>query len=104
MKNKITPSELTVETMHSGRSCLNLTSSVDWECFPDYAEFILGLLGGAVISKSDGADVRIWEVLIDNEYFFLAFDDFPVMITLESKSLQGDDYIPAFKALLVEKS
>ncbi|MEB2514452.1 DUF3630 family protein, partial [Pseudomonas sp. YuFO20] len=55
-------------------------------------------------SKSDGADVRIWEVLIDNEYFFLAFDDFPVMITLESKSLQGDDHIPAFKALLVEKS
>ena len=104
MKNKITPSELTIEKMHSGRSCLNLTSSVDWECFPDYAEFILGLLGGSIISKSDGADVRIWEVLIDNEYFFLAFDDFPVMITLESKSLQGDDYIPAFKALLVEKS
>jgi hypothetical protein len=64
----------------------------------------LDYLGGAIISKSDGADVRIWEVLIDNEYFFLAFDDFPVMITLESKSLQGDDYIPAFKALLVEKS
>jgi hypothetical protein len=104
MKNKITPSELSIETMHSGRSCLNLTSSVDWECFPDYANFILELLGGSIISKSDGADVRIWEVLIDNEYFFLAFDDFPVMITLESKSPQGDDYLPAFKALLVEKS
>jgi hypothetical protein len=104
MKNKITPSELTIETLHSGRSCLNLTSSVDWEYFPDYANFILELLGGSIVSKSDGADVRIWEVLIDNESFFLAFDDFPVMITLESKSVQGDDYIPAFKALLIEKS
>lgn len=104
MKNKINPSELTIEKMHSDRSCLNLTSSVDWDYFPEYAEFILRVLGGTVISKSDGADMRIWEVLIKNEYFFLAFDDFPVMVTLESKSPRGDNYISAFKDLLVEKS
>jgi len=102
MNNKIAPSELTIEKMHSGRSCLNLTSNVSWEDFPEYAEFILRLLKGAVISKSDGADVRIWEVVIGDENFFLAFDDFPTMITLESKSRQGDDRIPGFKALLVE--
>ena len=104
MRNKINPSELTIEKMHSGRSCLNLTSNVDWEYFPEYAEFILRRLGGTIISKSDGTDVRIWEVLIENEHFFLAFDDFPIMITLESKTLRGDKCISALKTQLIEKS
>ena len=104
MRNKINPSALTIEKMHSGRSCLNLTSSVNWENFPEYAEFILRLLGGIVISQSEGADVRIREALIENEHFFLAFDDFPIMITLESKTLRGDKCISVFNTLLIEKS
>jgi hypothetical protein len=102
IRNKINPSELTIEKMHSGRSCLNLTSSVNWEYFPEYAEFILRVLGGTVISKSDGADVRIWEALIENKHFLLASDDFPIMITLESKTLRGDKCLSAFKILLIE--
>ncbi|MNN79483.1 hypothetical protein D3C81_1961340 [compost metagenome] len=42
-------------------------------------------------------DVRVWEILIDNEKFFLVHDDFPIMISLESTSLQGDQLVTQFK-------
>ncbi|WP_191831525.1 DUF3630 family protein [Pseudomonas fluorescens] len=97
MDNSTRLDAISIETMHSGRLCLNLTSCVGWDGFPAYAEIVIGLLNGNIVKKSDSMDVRAWEILIDNEKFFLAHDDFSTMISLESTSLQGDQLITQFK-------
>ena len=94
---------LSIETMHSGRACLNLTSHINWEDFPDYAKKLLGLLHGSVEKRSDAVDVRIWEVIIENEKFQLTFDDFPVMVSLESLTHKGDSLLCEFKATLTNQ-
>ena len=72
-------------------------------CFLIMQSLFLDYLGGRS-SASLTELMCVFGGTDNNEYFFLAFDDFPVMITLKSKSLQGVEYIPAFKALLAEKS
>ncbi|PBQ01771.1 hypothetical protein CCL17_13510 [Pseudomonas congelans] len=89
-----------IEKMHSGHSCLNLSAEIDWDNFPRYADSILGLLGGTVTSKSDAVDVRVWDVKIKGEAFFLAYEDFPSMISLESKNANGDALIEEFFSVL----
>ncbi|EKG34280.1 DUF3630 family protein [Pseudomonas avellanae] len=95
---------LAVEEMASGNSCLNLSAEVDWEGFPRYAEIILGRLGGTVTSKSDAVDVRVWDVQIKGEAFFLACEGFPSMVSLESKSAKGDALIEDFLSVLSQSS
>ncbi|MFJ4056596.1 DUF3630 family protein [Pseudomonas sp. NPDC089743] len=91
---------LSIETMHSGRACLNLTSSINWEEFPDYAQAVLNLLDGNINKKTDAVDVRIWEVIIDKEKFYLTYDDFPAMVSIESLSKTGDLLLSEFKIKL----
>jgi hypothetical protein len=102
MDNSTRLDAISIEIMHSGRLCLNLTSCLDWDDFPAYAETIIGLLNGKIEKKSDSVDVRVWEVMINNEKFFLAYDDFPLMISLESTRIQGDQLITQFKNRLRE--
>lgn len=91
---------LDVEIMHSGRACLNLTSGIDWEDFPSYANAVLDMLNGNIEKRSDSVDVRIWEVTIEKEKFHLTFDDFPVMVSLEAITPRGDMLIVDFKSKL----
>jgi hypothetical protein len=98
MDNSTRLDAISIETMHSGRLCLNLASCVGWDGFPAYAEIVIGLLNGKIVKKSDSVDVRVWEILIDNEKFFLVHDDFPIMISLESTSLQGDQLVTQYKS------
>ncbi|MDU8456283.1 MULTISPECIES: DUF3630 family protein [Pseudomonas syringae group] len=100
MKAVCNVEELAIEKMRSGNSCLNLSAEVDWEDFPRYADFVLGLLGGTVTSKSDAVDVRVWDVQIKGEAFFLSYEDFPSMVSLESKSAKGDALIEDFLSVL----
>lgn len=89
-----------IELMRSGRSCLNLNSRVDWEEFPDYAEKLACVLGAKIQKKTDSFDVRIWELLIQSELVRLVFDDFPVMVSLESTSAMGDSILVGVKSRL----
>ncbi|EGH97738.1 MULTISPECIES: DUF3630 family protein [Pseudomonas syringae group] len=104
MTNSNILNAMAIEKMHSGHSCLSLSAEVDWEGFPRYAEIILGLLGGTVTSKSDAVDVRVWDVQIKGEAFFLAYEDFPSMVSLESKSAKGDALIEGFLSVLSQSS
>jgi len=88
---------LNIDILRSGRACLNLTSRINWEDFPDYAEGLLDLLDGKIEKKSDSFDIRVWEVTIDSEIFCLTFDDFPVMVSLESLTPKGDLLLTDFK-------
>ncbi len=84
---------LTIQKMASGHLCLNLSERVAWEGFPDFAEKFLQATGGEIVKKTDGPDMRLWNVRIDESDLILAFDDFPVMISLESLDRAGDTVI-----------
>lgn len=75
---------LKINKMPSGHLCLELTEKVSWDDFSDYAMFIIDFLNGKIVEKSDGADLRIWDVCINGNKFQFIFDDFPVLVTLES--------------------
>ncbi|MHC2148411.1 hypothetical protein D3C81_724760 [compost metagenome] len=51
MDNSTRLDAIGIETMHSGRLCLNLTSCVDWGDFPAYAATIIGLLNGKIVKS-----------------------------------------------------
>ncbi|UZS72784.1 DUF3630 family protein [Pseudomonas syringae] len=100
MTNSNIFNQLIIEKMHSGHSCLNFSAEIDWDNFPRYADSILGLLEGTVTSKSDAVDVRVWDVKIKGEAFFLTYEDFPSMVSLESKNANGDALIEEFFSVL----
>jgi hypothetical protein len=81
---------LAINTMASGHLCLNMTERVSWEEFPVCAERLVSSIRGEITRKSDGADLRLWEVIINGQRLSLVFDDFPVMVSLESSDDEGD--------------
>ena len=76
--------------MASGHTCLNLSERIAWEQFPEFAGHVLEIIGGRVLQKYDGVDIRLWKVDAQGSSLRLVFDDFPVMVSLESDSNAGD--------------
>jgi len=100
--NKILNAEiLNISKMASGHSCLNITEKVDWDDFPEYANKLIKILNGKLLSKIDAADVRIWEVSINNQKYNLTYDDYPVMVALESSDDGSDNEIGNIQNLLL---
>lgn len=86
--------------MSSGRLYAELTSEIGWEGFPDYAEKFVNMFSGRIVSKNDSVDCRVWGVLLNNQSLRLVYEDFPLMITLESQSDGGDEFIEALGVVL----
>lgn len=103
MKNFIDEKVFSIGRMTSGRLFLELTSDIGWEGFPNYAQEFVKLLSGSVISRSDSVDTRIWGVMINNEILRLVYEDFPVMVSLESKSEEGDRIIEDLRAFFTKR-
>lgn len=82
---------LAIQKMASGHACLNLTSRINWEGFPSFADAFVRSIGGLITSKSDAPDIRVWEVCVDNSALRLVFDDYPVMVSLESTDDKSDE-------------
>ena len=94
---------LALQPMASGRLCLELTERVGWQDFPRYAADLLRALSGHKVRAIDSPDVRLWEVLLGGHPLRLVYDDFPVMITLESDSSEADDLLRELHASLQSK-
>ena len=77
----------------SGSLCLNLTEKLSWEGFPSFAQSFIKSVNGQLRQVNDGVDLRVWDVEIDAEVLCLVFDDFPVMVSLESHSISGDEIL-----------
>ena len=92
-----------VGNMKSGRLYMDLTSTVGWEGFPSYAEEFVKLLSGEILNRSDSVDVRVWEVTLRGLHLRLVYEDFPVMISLESQSEEGDDLIEALRNTIMKE-
>jgi hypothetical protein len=84
---------LAIQEMASGHCCLNLSQSVSWNSFPKFAQAFIEFVGGEVLSRNDGVDIRLWNVLIGGQTLRLVFDDFPLMTSLESPDASGDRII-----------
>jgi Protein of unknown function (DUF3630) len=81
---------LELREMASRHLCVNLSATVDWEKFPDYATALLETLRGSKIRALDAVDSRIWVVEVAHETLQLVFDDFPIMVSIESSDDGGD--------------
>jgi len=88
--NSLELDALTVQKMASGHLCLNLSEHVGWQGFPEFAEKLLHAVGGEIMRKTDGPDMRLWDVRIEGSGLSLVFDDYPVMTSLESSDQAGD--------------
>lgn len=101
MKKFIDDDVYALGRMKSGRLCAELISDVGWEGFPDYAEKFIKLFSGSIISRSDSVDTRVWGVIIKGQPLRLVYEDFPVMISLESQSEEGDRFIEGLREVLI---
>jgi len=79
--------------MASGHLRLELSEAIGWNQFPEFAEKFTTLLGVPVCKKADGIEMCIWDLQFPTCQLALVFDDFPVMVSLESDSIQGDDIL-----------
>lgn len=95
---------LALTTMASGNLCLNLSENVSWESFPAYADALLERVGGTTVARMDAVDIRIWDVVIGGATMHLVFDDFPWMVSLESRDGRGDDVLRQVHAQLAGDS
>jgi len=100
MNKFIDENVFSVGRMKSGRLYVELNSKVGWEGFPGYAEEFVRLFSGEVVCRSDSADARVWEVVINNQVLRLVYEDFPVMISLESKTDGGDEFIEGLRVFI----
>jgi len=90
---------LEVTQMANGHLCLNLSSTITWDCFPFFADNFLKRYNGKVLDKAESPEMRLWTVEILETIFRLVFDDYPTMVSLESSNTKGDVIV---KELFVE--
>ena len=86
--------------MASGHVCLNLSTKVRWNDFPEFAETILEKCKGIVIETVDAVDIRMWRVKIGKSEVRLVFDDYPVMVSMESSDDAGDQTLKTLSGVL----
>lgn len=70
--------------MHSGDLSLQLSEQISWEAFPVYVAEVLKQIGGKVINKNDGIDMRIWNIEFEAWRLQIVYEDYPQMISIES--------------------
>lgn len=75
-----------IRTMASGDLSLLITEHVSWESFPYQAQNFVERFGGNVIERIDTPVERMWTVKIKGCKFWLSFDDFPLGMSLDSKT------------------
>ena len=91
---------LEIVRMASGHVCLNLSDKISWEDFPSFAELLLNTVNGKSFDVSDSVAIRMWHVKIEGVAMLLVFDDFPLMVSLESQDARGDVILGALHARL----
>ncbi|HET9396400.1 MAG TPA: DUF3630 family protein [Nitrospiraceae bacterium] len=89
--------------MASGDLSLLITEDVSWESFPDQAQKFVERFDGKVIDRIDTPVERMWAVTIKACEFWLVFEDFPLGMSLDSKSSSCNPVIQEIYSALVGK-
>ena len=100
--NVIPLDALAIQKVASGNLRLHLTENINWSEFPIFAEAVIPLIGGCVSKRNDGPDLRMWDVVIEGCLLSLVFDDYPLMVALESLDGTGDAIIESVYNLLLQ--
>ncbi|CAC9625722.1 hypothetical protein [uncultured Gammaproteobacteria bacterium] len=81
-----------IEKMANGELCIELTEKINFEDFEDFAEIFLEIIPAEIIDKIEAVTIIMWTIKINNKLFYLVFDDYPVMMSLEpiDKSLDKE--------------
>ncbi len=81
-----------IEKMANGGLCIELTEKINFEDFEDFAEIFLEIIPAEIIDKVEAVTIIMWTIKINNKLFYLVFDDYPVMMSLEpiDKSLDKE--------------
>ena len=90
-----------IRTMASGNLSLLITEDVSWESFPDQAQDFTDKVGGEVIERIDTPVERMWTVRIKGCEFWLSFEDFPLGMSLDSKSGSCNSVVRELYSVLV---
>jgi hypothetical protein len=69
--------------MANGLDCIELTENGTWESFPTFAAALIKQIGGKLVEKIDGPDVRIWTIQLAGCDVSLVYRDYPNGISLE---------------------
>ncbi len=98
--------QLELLKMASGHCALQLNEDYGWEDLPQIAEWLEKNLGIQILSRCDGVDMRIWDILYENVQFRLVYEDYPNNTSLESSSDAGDSILQRLfeKLQLISKS
>jgi hypothetical protein len=94
---------LLIEPMASGHRSLRLTRAVGWDQFEAYAEALLDMLQGSVLSLADSPVERVWSVRIVGEQYWLSLDDFDLGVCLDSCDAAADARIDALRSILLDR-
>ena len=93
--------KLEIVPMASGHRSLLLSERVSWDGFREYAEHLAAALHATVTDRADGPDTRVWQITIDDEPFYLSYDDYPVSVSLEARSSGASEMVPEIHRRLV---
>lgn len=97
MHNIIPVESLNIIEMCSGNLLLEITSEVTWDNFHIFADKLIEYLDGSIREKNCGVDIIIFDVIINEYNYQLVFDDFPVMVSLESTDKNSSENIHSIK-------
>jgi len=94
---------LEIKAMASGDQGLLLTEKVSWEGFPKYAEAVVSFLGGRIIERSaDSPAERVWTTTIQGQSFWIAYEDYPLGVSLDPKDSEASSLIPTIRQRLLD--
>lgn len=91
-----------IEKMASGHLCLELSESVGYENFNEYAEWVISNISGKVKNKNNSYVICIWDVLVEDDSYRLVYEDCPCLISLESSSDSADERMEDIFRLLTK--
>ena len=91
-----------IERMASGHLCLELSDSIGYEHFFEYAELIMSKISGRVKNRNNSYVTCIWDVLVRGDSYRLVYEDYPCLISLESSSDCAYENIENILKALVE--
>lgn len=87
---KLKSDEFSFQNLNSGHLCLELASDMSWDRFPYFVNEFLKRFNASLGKQTDAVDIRIWEIVIEGERIGCVFEDFPLMLSLESDTDNGD--------------
>ena len=79
--------------MFSGSLSIVLQEPASWEGFETNAIAWINKLGATLIGKADTVDERVWSIEYKGKSFWISYDDWQSLITLEPKEQVKDEEI-----------